>query len=131
MEINNKEMALANLGGVIKDIRKSNDLTQEEFAEELGVKKNYVSMIERGERTPSLNLLANISDKFGVELHQIFLRAEMPELGGNLKRAYYLAKILDDVDFEKLRLLAEDVAEDLELEPSVSDEGSRNKIANQ
>ncbi len=129
MEIDNKEMALANLGKVVKDIRKSNDLTQKEFAEKLGVETNYVSMIERGERMPSLNLLANISDTFSVELHQIFLRAEMPELGDNLKRAYYLAKILDDVDFEKLSTLAEGVAEDLDLGPSVSNENSQDKVA--
>ncbi len=128
MENNDKEMALANLGGVIRDIRKTNDLTQEEFAEKLEVKTNYVSMIERGERTPSLNLLADISDTFGVELHQIFLRAEMPELGGNLKRAYYLAKILDEVDFEKLRVLAEGITEDLDLEPSSSEENSREEV---
>ena len=128
MENNDKEMALANLGGVIKDIRKSNGFTQEEFAEKLDVKTNYVSMIERGERTPSLNLLADISDKFGVELHQIFLRAEMPELGGNLKRAYYLAKILDEVDFKKLRTLAEGITEDLELEPSSSEKNSREEV---
>jgi len=128
MENNDKEMALANLGGVIKDIRKSNGFTQEEFAEKLDVKTNYVSMIERGERTPSLALLADISEEFGVELHQIFLRAEMPELGGNLKRAYYLAKILDEVDFKKLRTLAEGITEDLELEPSVSEENSREEV---
>lgn len=128
MENNDKEMALANLGGVIKDIRKGNDLTQEEFAEKLEVKTNYVSMIERGERTPSLSLLADISDTFGVELHQLFLRAEMPELGGNLKRAYYLARILDEADFEKLRVLAEGITEDLELEPSSSEENSREEV---
>jgi|GEM_PF-274419 len=128
MENNDKETALANLGGVIRDIRKTNDLTQAEFAEKLGVKTNYVSMIERGERTPSLALLADISDKFGVQLHQIFLRAEMPELGGNLKRAYYLAKILDEVDFEKLRVLAEGITEGLELEPSSSEENSREEV---
>ena len=128
MENNDKEMALANLGGVIKDIRKSNGFTQEEFAEKLDVKTNYVSMIERGERTPSLNLLAVISEEFGVELHQIFLRAEMPELGGNLKRAYYLAKILDEVDFKKLRVLAEGITEDLDLESSRSEENSREEV---
>jgi len=128
MENNDKEMVLANLGGVIRDIRKTNGFTQEEFADKLEVKTNYVSMIERGERTPSLNLLADISEEFGVELHQIFLRAEMPELGGNLKRAYYLAKILDEVDFEKLRTLAEGMTEELDLEPSVSEENSRDKV---
>ena len=128
MENNDKEEALANLGGVIRDIRKSNGFTQEEFAERLEVKTNYVSMIERGERTPSLALLADISEEFGVELHQIFLRAEMPELGGNLKRAYYLAKILDEVDFKKLRVLAEGITEDLDLESSRSEENSREEV---
>lgn len=127
MEVDNKEMALANLGKVVKDIRNSNDLTQEEFAERLDVGTNYVSMIERGERTPSLSLLADISGKFGVELHQIFLQAELPELGGNLKRAYYLVKILDDVDFEKLRSLAEGAAKDLELGSAVSSENSQDE----
>ena len=120
----NKELLSANLAKVIRNIRKSNDLTQEEFAEKLGVKSNYISMIQRGERTPSLDLLADISDTFNVKLHQIFLQAEMPELGGDFKRVYYLTKLLDDVDFDKLHDLAEKIANGWGLEPSKSNEES-------
>lgn len=117
----NKELVLANLSNVIKEIRESRGLTQKEFAKQLGVDANYISMVERGDRSPSLSLLTDISDAFNVKLHQIFLQAEMPELGGNYRRAYDLAKILSEVDFDKLHKLANGLADDWNLEPEETD----------
>lgn len=122
--VKDKDLLRANIAKVIRDIRKSNDLTQKEFAEKLEVNSNYISMIERGERTPSLDLLADISDTFNIKLHQIFLQAEMPELGGDFKRIYHLTKLLDDVNFDKLHDLAEKIANGWDLESSGSKNGS-------
>lgn len=49
-------------GARIKQLRQNLNLTQEQFAQKCGLHKNYIGMIERGERNPSLiniEVLAN------------------------------------------------------------------------
>lgn len=41
-------------GARIKQLRQNLNLTQEQFAQKCGLHKNYIGMIERGERNPSL-----------------------------------------------------------------------------
>jgi len=97
------------LGQTISKLRSENDLTQTELADKIGVDSNYISLLERGERLPSIQLLANISDLLGCPLHIIFLRAE-----GDTSGLYFLAKILEEVDFDKLSESAEKLMNELE-----------------
>ncbi len=48
------ENILIEFGKRIKELRLENGLTQEQFALQCGLHKNYIGMIERGERNPSL-----------------------------------------------------------------------------
>ena len=41
-------------GKTLKDLRKKRNLTQKQFSEITGLHINYIGMIERGERNPSL-----------------------------------------------------------------------------
>lgn len=50
----------------IKQIRKSFSLTQTEFSTILGLTKNFISLLETGERTPSDRTIIDICVKFGV-----------------------------------------------------------------
>lgn len=50
----------------IKQIRKSFSLTQTEFSTILGLTKNFISLLETGERTPSDRTIIDICGKFGV-----------------------------------------------------------------
>lgn len=50
----------------IASIRKGLNLSQAEFAAELGISHKYVSHLERGVRKPSLNLAARIERLGGV-----------------------------------------------------------------
>lgn len=50
----------------LKSLRKELKLSQEAFGAKFGVFKSAVSMIEKGERTTSLELLATICDTFNV-----------------------------------------------------------------
>lgn len=48
----------------IQQIRKTAKMTQDEFAEKIGVSKNFVWMIEKGERVPSDRTVKDICREF-------------------------------------------------------------------
>ncbi|MCL2696582.1 MAG: helix-turn-helix domain-containing protein [Oscillospiraceae bacterium] len=54
------------IGGKIKELRKSKDLTQAELAIAIGVKTSTVSSYELNERQPSYDVLKNIAWYFKV-----------------------------------------------------------------
>ena len=56
-----------------KELRLKNKLTQEQLAEKSGYSKDYISMIERGERNPSDKAKAVFAKIFNVNIVQIFL----------------------------------------------------------
>lgn len=50
----------------IVQLRKSRDWTQDKFAEEMGISKNYVSLIENGRKVPSDRLVSDICREFNI-----------------------------------------------------------------
>ncbi len=50
----------------IVQLRKSVGWTQDEFAEKMGISKNYVSLIENGKKIPSDRLVSAICREFNV-----------------------------------------------------------------
>ena len=56
-----------------KELRLKNKLTQEQLAKKSGYSKDYISMIERGERNPSDKAKAVFAKIFNVPIVQIFL----------------------------------------------------------
>lgn len=50
----------------IVQLRKSREWTQDEFAEKMGISKNYVSLIENGKKIPSDRLISDICQEFYV-----------------------------------------------------------------
>ena len=54
------------IGDQIKGIRKALDMTQSEFAEAINLSRNYIAMIEIGQREPSERTIADICEKFNV-----------------------------------------------------------------
>lgn len=45
---------LIRFGNRVKELRTKSKLTQSQFAQKTGLHKNYIGMVERGERNPSL-----------------------------------------------------------------------------
>jgi transcriptional regulator with XRE-family HTH domain len=62
-----------NLGTAIKLIRTSSGLKQKDVATRLGVTSNYVSLVESGNREPSVSLLKRLATIFGVPVGLFFL----------------------------------------------------------
>jgi DNA-binding XRE family transcriptional regulator len=55
------------LGAKLRYLRQQRQMTQEELARQLGLRRQgHVSNLEMGRKTPSLDLLVQIADLFGV-----------------------------------------------------------------
>lgn len=53
-------------GEKLKEMRKANNLTQQQLADRLGVAKSVVSYYENGERFPSYDVLIKIARTFHI-----------------------------------------------------------------
>jgi len=60
-------------GSRLKGIRAERQLTQEQFAELLGMSVDFLSLIERGINAPSFETLEQISEKLSVPVHALFI----------------------------------------------------------
>jgi len=70
------ERGWAELGRVIRAHRKRAGLTQEQLAERAGLHRNYVGLVERGERNVTVDVLARIAAGLGVPLSRLVADAE-------------------------------------------------------
>lgn len=59
-------MNLTTIGKNIRKYRKRKGITQEVLAEMVGVSSNYMGILERGEKTPSLETFIIIANALGV-----------------------------------------------------------------
>lgn len=57
----------------IKELRARYDLTQEDLAKKVGVRRETVLFIEKGEYNPSLNLAHEIAKALKTTIDQLFL----------------------------------------------------------
>jgi transcriptional regulator with XRE-family HTH domain len=62
---------LKHFGSRLKQLRQEKGLTQEQFAKECGLHKNYIGMIERGERNPSLLNIEIIAKGLEISLSDL------------------------------------------------------------
>jgi transcriptional regulator with XRE-family HTH domain len=65
-----------NLGTAIKLVRTSGGLKQKEVATKLGVTSNYISLIESGNREPSVSFLKKLAALLKVPVGLFFLWEE-------------------------------------------------------
>lgn len=54
-------------GPVLRNLRHSKEMTQDELSERLGVASPYVSMLESSKKYPNLEMLFKIADALGVK----------------------------------------------------------------
>ena len=78
-----------NIGKFIKNIRKQNNLTQEEFAKKFGVTYQAVSKWENGKNIPDIAIIKEISKEFNVDISEIINGKKLPK-----KKKLYILLIL-------------------------------------
>jgi len=70
-------MALS-LGDIVarnlRRLRQQRGLTQEELADEVGINRNYVGMIERGENSPTVAMIERLARALKVDPITLFKR---------------------------------------------------------
>lgn len=65
------EDILQKFGKRIKELRKDKNWTQDDFSKISGFHKNYIGMIERGERNPSLKNIEAFAQAFGLSISDL------------------------------------------------------------
>lgn len=60
----------------IKELRARFDLTQEDLAHKVGVRRETILFLEKGKYNPSLKLAHDIAKVFGTTIEEVFLFEE-------------------------------------------------------
>ena len=70
---------MKSFGEILKDIRLSKDMSQEEFAKLLNTSKQVISRYENGQRTPKITVVQEFADILGVPIGDLTPTPSMPE----------------------------------------------------
>jgi transcriptional regulator with XRE-family HTH domain len=70
-------------GNNLKILRRQKQMTQKGLSEKVGVSGNYISMIERGLKNPSLSIINRIAQGLQVPLPELF---SGPDPGNDIKK---------------------------------------------
>ena len=63
-------------GLALRNLRKERKLSQEQLAEFCGLHRTYISLLERGLKSPSLSTLFRISNTLAISPHQLVFSTE-------------------------------------------------------
>ena len=92
------------VGQFLKQLRKEKGITQEEFAEKIGVSGRTVSRWETGSNMPDISLLVDIADFYDVDVREIIEGVKKSEMMNEEIRDT-AEKMADYAGAEKGRLL--------------------------
>ena len=75
--LQNKPVILAEaFGMVLREVRKERGLSQEDLGFESGYHRTYVSLLERGLKTPSLQTIFELSRALDIQPSKLLARVE-------------------------------------------------------
>lgn len=63
-------------GQALREIRISREMSQEQLAFECGFDRTYISLVERGVRSPTVRSLVQLADALKVRPSEVLLRME-------------------------------------------------------
>ncbi len=79
----------------IKELRKSLGITQQEFADKLGLKRNTIATYEIGKAVPSDRVVSDLCNKYNV--NEEWLRTGEGKMFISLNRAQQIAQLTADL----------------------------------
>ena len=68
----------------IKELRARYDLTQEELAKKVGVRRETILFLEKGKYNPSLKLAHDIAKVLKSKIEEVFIFEEVPSSEGKI-----------------------------------------------
>lgn len=93
------------LSEALRLIRVYHDLKQQELAEKLEISKSYLSEIESGKKTPTIELIEKYASQFGIPASSILFFSENledPSKASKVKNAI-AGKVLQFLQFVEAR----------------------------
>lgn len=69
----------------LKKYRKERGLSQEAFADKVGLHRTYISAVEREKRNISLDNIQKIADALEIDTYMLFIENKSDDLAGNRK----------------------------------------------
>lgn len=93
------------IGEALRLIRVYHDLKQKAVAEKLDISASYLSEIEKGRKTPTLDVIQRYSDGFGIPVSSIMFFAESIESGApnDRARSFLAGKMIGLLQFLEAR----------------------------
>ena len=73
-------------GKILREARKSADLTQEKLAFKAGLDRTYISLMERGQRSPTLDVLLRLCEALELLPSELMKELESASKIGKPKR---------------------------------------------
>ncbi len=103
------------LGEALRLIRVYNDLKQNEMADRIGVSKSYLSEIEKGQKSPTLEIVQKYSREFSIPVSSImFFAEEIPHAKlGEKVRVKVAKKVMGMLQFIERKASDEEAAQRL------------------
>lgn len=92
---------LIRLGARMKEIRKSQGLTQDDVAERADMSPRYLSRLEGGHQSPSVEMLARLAKALAVEIWELF---DFGHIGARKEVEHTARTLIRQSDDERLRL---------------------------
>lgn len=84
-------------GKRISRLRKDAGMTQEELSDEIGINASYLSRVERGLKSCSVDMFVNLSEVFSVSLDYLILGKEPLEPAHVKERINEMARQLSEL----------------------------------
>lgn len=63
-------------GVILKDLRKQKNISQEKLAEFCNLDRTYISLLERGQRQPTLTTIFKIAEALEIKPSQLILKVQ-------------------------------------------------------
>lgn len=67
-----KNDILIKFGNRVREERGKRNISQEKFAEKVGVHRTYIGMVERAEKNITLKNIEKIANAFGIPIKDLF-----------------------------------------------------------